>query len=217
MKQRFVYGVSVSTVFSGYGYPGINPGITLDFGKHTLSLSSRIPFSGLEGFSKERSNQIVLATYFQYRYRLMERWKKIRPFAFATAEYGFDRYYYNQSYDHTQFYSYGPIFNYSFDYTSHHKMHEFTLYTGLGIEASIWNGFYCFLNGGAGYGYSTGEQHWVETASGNTVYSQKLNAWPWDFRWMASVGIGFRYYPKQTREERREYRQQKRAGFSSPE
>ncbi len=217
IRQRYIFGVSLSAILSNYDYHGTTPSLTVNCGNHQFSLGARVPFHGQDHFSKGKNHQVVLVTDFQYRYRLMKRWKTIRPFAFASFEYGFERYRWDQFYNHTLPYYYGPLFDHSFNYSLHHRTHELNVCFGLGAETTIWNGFYCFLNGGAGYGYSTGEEHWVEIASGNTVYSQKLNAWPWNFGWMASGGIGFRYYPKQTREERREYRKQQRIELSSPD
>lgn len=215
-KQQLVYGVSLTAILSSYRYHGSTPSLTLNYRRHQFSLGARIPFDG-QKITSGKNHQIDLVTDFQYRYRLMVRWEKIRPFAFANFEYGFERYRRDQFYDHTLPHFYGPIFDHSFNYSMHYQTHVLNVCFGLGGEITILNGFYCFLYGGGGYHYGLGEEHWVATDSGSTVYSRKFYAAPWDrVSWIASGGVGFRYHPKQTKKERQDYRKQKRIELSSP-
>lgn len=217
-KQRIVLGVNLASILSSIDHHGITPSLTVNYGNNRFSLGGRIPFSGEGYISKEKNQHVNSVTDFQYRYEVMQRWEKIHPFVFLSVEYGSERYTLDQFYDHTLQYNYGPVFDYSFDYSLHYRFRQLNMYTGVGIDLTIWNGFYCFLSGGFGFGYGWGEQSWVESSSGNTIYWTKLNAHPWSSgNWIASGGIGFRYYPKQTREERREYRKQQRIELSSPD
>lgn len=215
-KQQLVYGVSLTAILSSYSYQGASPSLTVNYLSHQLSIGSRIPFIKGGGNSGFKSNQLIFVTDFQYRYYFLQHLTIIHPFGFASIEYGFERYHRDLFYDHTKPHYYGPLLDYSFDYRLHYREHQLNLYFGLGVEAPIWNGFYCFLSSGAGTGHSWGHERWVESNSGVTQYSDRLNfRFLNGFNWIASGGVGFRYHPKQTKKERQDYRKQKRIELSS--
>lgn len=179
--SRLRLGVQLSAVFSRLDENGIAPMLTLDYRRFSLAAGPRFSYNG----------SLVMDA--NLRYFPIDSWTNVRPFVQIAVEYVYYYSDYKSYYDSSGFYSYGPIFDHSFNGRWESKSVSFNLYGGLGAEVPLWKALYVVASGGVGVGFLQWENTVINTTSGETEYEDGED---WHYRgvsWMASVGCGYRF------------------------
>lgn len=186
-------GIQISSVFSSNDDYGISPALTLTSRRWMILAGPRFAYDRMfreKSTFFNRNTQLIIDASF--RYYLMSEEKTARLFVQAGTEYKYWRTAYDEEYITGQMLAYGPALDYNFPGNWDRKEHYLSIYTGLGVDITIWKQLSVFASFGAGTYFSRAKSVVTNTNSGRVEYSTGSYQ-NWRFVWVASAGLGYRF------------------------
>lgn len=196
-KPRTDFGITLRSVFSGEYVNGISPALTVDRGRHQVSIGPRFEFTFLQGKSDFYHSDFVLDFNYRYYFGKNSEENILKPYGLFSIEYILDKSSHNWYYDPTAPVS-SPagapeVFDHAFTLRRESRYHSLDFRLGAGVEMRMYKALYLSIEAAYGVEGSFGKTVYSDLNTGEIERTSKSPYHIWEVSMIATAGIGYRF------------------------